>query len=153
MLSHLFDFKYFIQPGHGVELLTVSVVSVLLCLLVVGVIHFVPRQGKRWLLVLLTFLSGLVYAVEYFWPESPTGEPNPVTAGTDIIGNVIQIVMGFTFLLGIYNLVHIHFNNIRRNRPNWTYSIVFFVAFGAMTVAAFWREWLEEHQQKDAPSG
>lgn len=141
MLNHLFDFKY--MQAHPGELLTVSVVSVLLCLLVVGLIHFVPRQGKRWLLVALTFLSGLVYAVEYFWPESPTGDPNPVTAGTDIIGNVIQIVMGFTFLLGIYNLVHIHFNNIRRNRPNWTYSIVFFVAFGAMTVAAFWREWYQ----------
>lgn len=114
---------------------------VLLALLLLAVVHFVPRRGKRTLTVALTFLAGSVYALEFFWPpEDPTKSGNFVTPYVDIIGNVLQVVMGFTFLLGIFNLVYIHTANVRRRRPNWAYSLIFFASFVAMAVAAFWRD-------------
>ncbi len=141
MPRSLFNFDWFARNDGAMW--TAAVLSILACLAVLAVIHFVPRQGKRWMIVALTFIAGAVYALEYFWPETPAGEPNPITTGTDIIGNVLQIVAAFTFLLGIYNLVHIHFNNIRRTRANWGYSVVFFAAFIGMAVAAFWRDWYQ----------
>ena len=111
------------------------------CLVALVVLHFAPRQVKRVVVIALTFLAGLFYVVEYFWPPSPTGAENPLTPYSEVIGNVLMVVAGFTFLLGFYNLVHIHFNTIRRARPNWPYSILFFAAFTLMVVAGFWRDW------------
>ena len=108
-------------------------------LLVLAVLHFLPRQARRWVVVIGTFLAGAIYAVDFFWPLAPDGTPNPLAPATDVIGNSLQVVAGFTFLLGIFNLVHIHGNNIRRRRPNWTFSLVFFGFFLAMALASFWR--------------
>ncbi len=113
------------------------------CAMVLAVLHFLPRQGKRLLVVALTFLAGATYAVEYFWPVAPGGDGNFLTPLTDVIGNVLQVVAGFTFLLGIYNLVHVHGNTIRRRRENWPYSLVFFAFFFLMVVASFWRDWYQ----------
>jgi len=119
---------------------TYSLASIGACLAVLALLHFLPRQARKQLLVFLTFAAGAVYAVDYFWAPSPSGQPNPLSGVTGVIGNVLQVVAGFALLLGIYNLVHIHANNIRRTRPNWGYSVVFFTAFLAMLIAAFWRE-------------
>jgi len=126
---------------NGGQVLLYSAVSILACLVILAVLHFVPRQGKKYLIVGLTFLAGLVYVVDFFWPVMPGAEGHWLTEKTEIIGQALQVIAGFTFLLGIYNLVHIHFNNVRRTRPNWGFSVIFFVFFVLMTVAAFWREW------------
>ena len=136
MFSQAF-FNYL--KANPAALLGVCVLAVLLGLGVLAVIHFLPRQAKRYLVVALTFLAGLVYALEYFWPPGRDG--NWLTPYTNTLGNVLQVVAAFTFLLGIYNLVYIHGNNIRRRRETWGYSIVFFVFFLLMVVASFWRDW------------
>jgi hypothetical protein len=132
--------NFFVADNPGL-LLALSIGGVLVCLALLAVLHFMPRQGKRYLTVALTFIAGAIYAVDYFWPPTPTGDPNPLAPVTDIIGNVLQVIAGFTFLLGIYNLVHVHSGNILRKRPNWPYSLVFFGFFAAMVIASFWRDW------------
>lgn len=111
-----------------------------------ALLHGAPNQVKRAVVVVCTFLAGLFYFLEFFVPPNPTTEEAWIggwnltkTAGT--VGNAVQVVAGFTFLLGVYNLARIHGNNIRRLRGGeWPYSAAFFVAFLAMTVFAFWRD-------------
>jgi hypothetical protein len=118
-----------------------SLGGIAFCLAVLAVVHFLPRQAKRYMIIVLTFLAGAVYALEFFWPVPPGEDQNPLSTYTNVIGDVLQVVAGFTFLLGIYNLVHVHGNNVRRRRPNWTFSLVFFAFFAIMVVASFWRDW------------
>jgi hypothetical protein len=115
-------------------------------LLVLAVIHQTSNQAKRYLIVSLTFLGGLFYFLEFFIPPSPTTEEATLwgwnlTQTASTVGSATQVIAGFTFLLGVFNLVRIHGNNIRRLRQGWPSSLAFFVAFLAMTVFAFWKDW------------
>ncbi|MBM3458750.1 MAG: hypothetical protein FJX77_09495 [Armatimonadetes bacterium] len=120
-----------------------------LCLvLAIGIlatVHFANNQVKRAVTMFVAFLAGLFYFLEFFLPPDPEKEEVSIwfwnlttTSGT--VGNAVQVVAGFTFLLGIYNLVYIHGNNIRRRRPGWSNSVAFFVAFLAMAFFAFGRD-------------
>ena len=121
------------------------------------VLHQTSNQVKRYLIVALTFLAGLFYFIEFFIP------PNPVTEETVLfgqnltkiaatVGNATQVVAAFTFLLGVFNLVRIHGNNVRRLRNDWPYSLAFFGAFGTMVVFAFWKDWQKWFKGPPAPS-
>src|SRR5438067_2366765 len=62
----------------------------------------------------------------------------------DAVSLLVQfadVVLSFTILLGIYNLCRIHFHKLSRVREGWFFSLVFFISFLAMLVAAFWRDW------------
>ncbi|MFN3649871.1 MAG: hypothetical protein ACK47B_09830 [Armatimonadota bacterium] len=111
-----------------------------------AVLHFTPGQFKRVLIIGLTFVAGLFYVLEFFVPPDPVTEaallgPWNLTDTVGTIGRVTQVVAGFTFLLGVFNLARIHGNNIRRLRAGWHNSAAFFVAFLAMTITAVWRDW------------
>jgi hypothetical protein len=133
-------FNFSKLAGHPGLIWTYALLGIGACLLLLAVLHFLPRDVKRYLVIGLTFIAGLIYAVEYFWPPAPKGDPNPLSNYTDTLGNVLQVVAAFTFLLGIYNLIHIHANAIRRRRPNWSFSLVFFSFSVLMAVAGFWRD-------------
>jgi hypothetical protein len=112
---------------------------------VLAILDRLPSRSKRRLIVATTFLAGLYYMLEFFLPATATWYPtadnsNPLTAGIEIIGQVVQVVFAFTLGLGTYNLVFFHSRNIRRLRPTWPFSVLFFVAFIAMTVIGFWHD-------------
>jgi hypothetical protein len=113
---------------------------------VLAVLHQTSNQLKRMLVVGLTFLAGLFYFLEFFVPPVPGTEETRLwgwnlTEAATVVGNAALVVGGFTFLLGVYNLVLIHGNSVRRLRPGWWNSLAFFGAFALMTVFAFWRDW------------
>lgn len=115
-------------------------------LVVLLFLHNTPNPVKRYLIVALTFLGGLFYVLEFFIPPHPTTEETRIfawnlTATGQVVGNATQVIAAFTFLLGVYNLVRIHGNTVRRMRENWPYSLSFFIAFTVMVVAGFWRDW------------
>jgi hypothetical protein len=114
--------------------------------IVLGMLHQTSAQLKRVLVVLLTFLAGLFYFLEFFVPPDPATEETilgtwNLTAMSTTVGNASLVIGGFTFLLGVFNLVMIHGNNVRRRRQGFGYSLAFFIAFGLMTFFAFWRDW------------
>lgn len=51
------------------------------------------------------------------------------------ITNAWQVIAGFTFALGLWNLVHIHGRNILRASKNWVPSLFFFLGVVVMAVA------------------
>jgi hypothetical protein len=115
-------------------------------LVMLALLHSSGNQIKRSVTIGLTFLAGLFYFVEFFIPPHPVTEEASLwafnlTKVSQTVGNATQVIAGFTFLLGIYNLCRLHGNAIRRQREGWINSLAFYVAFVAMTVFSFWRDW------------
>jgi hypothetical protein len=108
---------------------------------VLAVLHLTPNRLKRAVTVGVTFLAGGFYVLAFLVPPNPATQKNFLSGGVELLGQFAQVVVGFTILLGTYNLGRIHLNRIARKREGWWYSIVFFVAFFAMSIAAFWRDW------------
>lgn len=115
-------------------------------LVLLAVLHQAPTRVKRLITVVATFLAGLFYVLEFFVPPDPVTEDAVLLGGNltqmaAMVGQATQVVAGFTFLLGVYNLVYVHGGAIRRRRAGWPNSLAFFTAFLAMVIFAFWRDW------------
>lgn len=136
--------RWLFHPRHGRELLLFVVAGMALSFVVLAVLHRTPPRFKRWLTVTLTFLAGSYYALEFFLPggvgTTPGSTDNFLSPFALPIGDAILVIGGFTMGLGIFNLAYVHWNAIRRQRPGWYNSLVFFWAFLAMTVTAFWHD-------------
>src|SRR5262249_24816681 len=89
--------------------------------------------------------------VDFLVPPDPAKMKNFMAPTVELVGKFDQVVVGFTILLGIYNLCRIHFHRIIRTREGWGYSAVFFTAFIAMLMAGFWRDWPEWFAPKYTP--
>jgi hypothetical protein len=120
-----------------------------LAILALGLLHQTPTSFKRRLTVALTFLAGSFYVLEFFLP---TGFGRPGSRTDNFlsplslpVGDAFLVVSGFALGLGIFNLAHVHWTAVRRRRPGWGNSLVFFAAFVAMVVAGFW------HDHRGAP--
>jgi len=139
----------FFRPQHGIALLLFVLGSVALAGVVLGLVHQTQARFKRRLTVLLTFLAGGYYVLEFFLPARPGGkhgaEGNFLSPFAMPIGDVVQVMGGLALGLGIFNLAHVHGTTIRRHRPGWTNSVAFFAAFLGMAVTGFW------HDRADAP--
>jgi hypothetical protein len=127
--------------------LTMAIIGALAgAALVLGLLHRAPSPARRSVIVALTFLAGLFYVLEFFIPPDPKTEEARIagfslTQAATTVGNAALVIAGFTFLLGVYNLVHIHGNKVRRRRPDWPYSMAFFAGFLVMVLFAFWKDW------------
>lgn len=99
------------------------------------VLQALPPTLRRKLTVALTFLAGLIYAVEFFWPE----QGNPLTGYITPLGaKFLPVMFSFTIGLGIISLAMVHGRNILRRRPGWGNSVAFFVAMILTIGAGFW---------------
>ncbi|MGV3719366.1 MAG: hypothetical protein ACO1SX_00535 [Actinomycetota bacterium] len=120
--------------------------TLITALVLLALLHQAPAQVKRLITVSATFLAGLFYALEFFIPPDPVSQDaillgKNLTQMAGLVGQATQVVAGFTFLLGVYNLTYVHGGNIRRRRVGWPNSLAFFIAFLLMAVFAFWRDW------------
>ncbi|MBI3910845.1 MAG: hypothetical protein HY320_07915 [Armatimonadetes bacterium] len=130
----------------GFKFILAIVGAVAGAVLLLAILHQASHQVKRTLTIALTFIGGLFYFLEFFIPPDPKTEEAvlfgwSLTQAAEVVGNATLVIGGFTFLLGVFSLVHIHGNNVRRRRPGWSYSLAFFAAFLVMTVFAFWKDW------------
>jgi hypothetical protein len=132
------------QPRHGSELLLFGIGGAALAVLALAALHRTPARFKRRLTVACTFLAGSYYVLEFFLPagfgrpRDPTG--NFLSPLSLPIGDALLVIGAFTFGLGIFNLAHIHWTAIRRQRPGWYNSLVFFIGFAAMATVGFWHD-------------
>jgi hypothetical protein len=136
--------RSFFSPRHGTELLVFVLGSISLSILVLALLHRTSSQFKRRLTVAFTFLAGSYYVLEFFLPAGfgrLRGSPDNLLSPFSLpLGDALMVVGGFTLGLGIFNLAHVHWTTIRRGRPGWVNSLVFFIAFIAMAVAGFWHD-------------
>lgn len=86
---------------------------------------------KRQLPLIITFVMGAVFAVQYY-------VPHPVSE--ELITNFskwMQIISGFALMLGLASIFHVHAVKIKRQGPGWGYSLVLYAAIFATVVVGF----------------
>lgn len=113
------------QPGPALWLYIAGalVVSALALL----ALQLMPARLRKPLLILITFLSGLFFALEFFWPVGEDGK-NFLSAGLTPVADFSQAVGGLTIGLGVYSLALVHMRAIVRQRAGWGFSVALFVA-------------------------
>ena len=87
---------------------------------------------KRSLPVLITFVLGVTFALQYYVPH-PASE-----ALLSEISVWNQIIAGFAAILGVTSLLHVHYVKIRRREAGWGYSAVLYLSMVIILVAGFW---------------
>lgn len=75
---------------------------------------------RRQLPLLITFVMGIVFAMQYYVPH-PVSEELLTT-----VNKWLQIIGGFALVLGVTSLFHLHGSKIRRKEPGWGYSFVLY---------------------------
>ncbi|MGH7254656.1 MAG: hypothetical protein ACREI3_02660, partial [Nitrospirales bacterium] len=68
---------------------------------------------RRQLPLLITFVTGIVFAAQYYVPH-PASEAMLTT-----VSKWIQIIGGFALILGVTSLFHLHAVKIKRREPGW----------------------------------
>ncbi|MGE0822449.1 MAG: hypothetical protein AB7G75_11515 [Candidatus Binatia bacterium] len=87
---------------------------------------------KRTLPILLTFLLGLTFTLQYYVPH-PTSE-----ALLSEVSVWNQIIAGFAILLGVGSLLNTHYVKVKRKESGWGYSLVMFISLFVMLGAGIW---------------
>ncbi|MBM4124065.1 MAG: hypothetical protein FJ246_03780 [Nitrospira sp.] len=87
---------------------------------------------KRQLPLLITFVTGIVFAAQYYVPHPASEEM--LTSVT----KWLQIIGGFALILGVTSLFHIHAVKIRRKEPGWGYSFVLYAGMLGTIVIGLW---------------
>jgi hypothetical protein len=129
-LSSLFS------PAHDTgELLIYLAVALLLSALVLALLHKgLGWKGKRRLTMAVTFLAGLFFALEYYYPVRMVAgkQKNFLTDYLQPANEVLAVIGAFTVGLGIYSLVQVHGRNVLRQRRGWYNSLAFFLCMFVM---------------------
>jgi len=87
---------------------------------------------KRSLPVLITFVLGVTFALQYYVPH-PASE-----ALLSEISVWNQIIAGFAAILGVASLLHVHYVKIRRKEAGWGYSAVLYLSMLIMLIVGIW---------------
>jgi hypothetical protein len=121
-------------PLHGSALLNALVGCAIVCVLIFFAMQALPPRARKSVIGLATFLAGLFYAVEWFWPATDKGK-NPLTFAVPTVGNIANVLTAFTLGLGVMSLVRIHGNNVVKQKNGWENSLVLLLGMITMAVA------------------
>jgi hypothetical protein len=127
--------------AHGASWYFHVLIELVMCVVLLGVLQLVPKQSRKHLILAITFIGGLYYAVEFFWPvhaqptaANPKGEGNFLTPSMDIVSNWLVVIGAFTVGLGVINLSMVHGRRMAKGGNAAFNSSVFFISMIAMTV-------------------
>ena len=120
------------------------IIGVMIDFLIMGGIFFlllqlIPARGRKTLIMICTFLAGLIYSLEYFIPGDKAGR-NFMTNVTDQVNQGTTLIYAFALGLGIYSLIRFHGRNLMRKRSGWQFNLSFFVAFFTLLTLGFWQD-------------
>lgn len=103
-------------------------------------LQLLPARFRKPLIALITFVAGLYYAAEFFWPTGADGR-NWLSPGIEPLSQVAQVLQAFALGLGIYSLAMVHLRNVAHQRSGWGFSVVMFAALFAIAIAGFLHEY------------
>ncbi len=127
------------QPLHGKAWYIAILGSFLFAALLIAGLQALPHNLRRPLIRLVTFLGGLYYAVEFFWPthpmptaKNPNGVGNFLTPSITAAGTTLSVIAGWTVGLGAINLCQIHGKRLLHSKDGRINSFTFFAAMISM---------------------
>ena len=108
------------------------------------VLSLTPSRLRKPLIALVTFVAGLFFAVEFFWPVDavgPNAGKNFLTTYLKPVSDFTNVLQAFALGLGVYSLVSVHLRTVTRRRENWGFSAVLLGGILAMAIPAIWKEY------------
>lgn len=84
---------------------------------------------KRHIPVLIAFLTGVVFALQFYVPHQ---------ISQDLLlkaNKWMSIIASFVLVLGVISVVQVHYSKVRRQEAGWGYSLIFFISMLVMTAA------------------
>lgn len=142
-----------LEPGSG-QLLTFILLTLVLTAGLIVAISFTPTQFRRTVVWLFTFAAGFVYVAKFFWPAPVSADLQSELPrnGVEVVGfwlgqaigpvaSIANAMQAFLLGLGIFSLVRVHINKVRRKQTDWVYSVLLLLSFVIMMVVGFmdWR--------------
>lgn len=125
--------------------------ALLFSALLIAVLQAVPQRFRRYIILFATFIGGLFFALEFFWPvhdmptpEDPKAVGNFLTPFVVPFANTLTVIAGFTVGLGVINLFSLHGKRIIKGSTGWVNSFVFFVGCILMLVFGIWDKTAKE---------
>ena len=94
-----------------------------------------PKNARKSIIAVFTFLGGLYYAVEFFWPAAKAGPnmgENWLTPYQPFVSNLASVVGSFSVGIGVISLIQFHARAIARQRAGWGNSVALIVSFLAL---------------------
>lgn len=140
MLRFLQAFFGAAPPGSGLFYGKLAF-GVLFVLAILGAMQAAPRRSRKPLIAIFTFLGGLYYVVEFFWPAHGTPPKNPLTDYTEFVANLSAVISSFGIGIGVISLMQLHGRAIGRQRAGWGNSVALIVSFLLMTVFGIAKEY------------
>ncbi len=140
--TSLFAWQFFAPVTSRSAFYLYALVATVLFFAVMAVLHRLPPTGKKWLTIISTFVAGLFYSVEFFWPVHaiPGGEGNWLTPYVEPVSDFVQYVFLWTIGLGLISLAMVHGKRLFKRLPDWHNSLAFFLSMLAIMVVGFWSE-------------
>jgi len=128
------------RPAQGPWIWVAIGLAAVGCVILFFVLQALPGRLRKALIATVTFLAGLFYALEFFWPVDPKTDENFLTFAVPTVGNVINVLAAFTLGLGVFSLVRIHTAKVMKLREGWENSLVLLASIVVMAVAGLWYE-------------
>ncbi|MDX1934339.1 MAG: hypothetical protein SFU56_17185 [Capsulimonadales bacterium] len=107
-----------------------------------------PPRARKPLIAAVTFLAGLFFAAEFFWPVATSGDnigKNFLTPYLKPVSDMTTVLQAFALGVGIYSLLNVHLRAIARRRQGWGFSVVLVGSILAIAVPALWKEYDREN--------
>ena len=132
--------EFFATPRHGWELTGFITACAVIFFLILFVIHLTPSSFKKRMTIVLTFVAGLYYLLEFLIPaETHIGSrvvTNPLTSFKEPLSTALMITGSLALLLGVYNLFRINGRLLMRRKTGWQNGLAFFIGFFSMLTMA-----------------
>lgn len=137
------SFIQFFAPvhGHGGAFYGKLALGLLIMFVFLAALQAAPRRARKGIIAFFTFLGGLYFALEFFWPTNSATNSNPLTPYQDVAANLTAVVGSFAIGLGVFSLMQLHTRTISRLRPGWGYSVVLVASFISMFVFGILNEY------------
>ncbi len=132
-LNAIWSFLFSKKEGYLLGVFLVA--SVLLWVALLWLLSLLSSRSRKWLVVVVTFLGGLFYALEFFLPDMK-GHPgkNILTDYQVPVSNVMRLAGGMTIALGVYGLLRLHGREVMRLRKGWHNSLALLIGLFSMTI-------------------
>ncbi len=88
------------RPQSGATLWLYILGALLVSAVLFFALQAMPGRARKPLVALITFVAGLYYAAEFFWPTGPSGE-NWLSPAKQPISDISQVLQAFALGLSV----------------------------------------------------
>ncbi|MGC4047924.1 MAG: hypothetical protein QM758_29365 [Armatimonas sp.] len=125
------------EAKSGAALLGFIAMAAVLSVAIYAILMALPSRARKPLIALVTFISGAIYALEWFWPVGADGKSNFMTPYLKSFSDLVTVLQGFALGIGVWSILTVHLRRVAQRRENWGFSVVLLSGIFAMAIPYF----------------